>query len=254
MKLSVGTSGYSYKEWKGPFYPADLPAGEMLGYYAERLPAVEINNTFYRLPRGSVLETWAGSVPEGFRFAIKASRRITHFKRLKETDDETGYLLRTVQVLGDRLGVILFQLPPKLGVDVPRLEAFLELLPEGTRAAFEFRHPSWADEEVYARLRARNCALVHVDAEDQEAGDPVATASFGYLRLRRPGYERADLAAWAQRVAAPGWDEAFVFFKHEDEGAGPALATSFLELAERAGLRKGPLPAVKKPEDSRRAG
>ena len=212
----------------------------MLAYYAERLPAVEINNTFYRMPKTSVLETWRDSVPDGFRFAIKASRRITHFKRLKHTDEELAFLLGNCEVLGDRLGVILVQLPPNLPADLERLERFLELLPDGTRAAFEFRHPSWDEPDVLERLRARGCALVQVDAEDQEAPELLATAPFGYLRLRRPGYARADLASWAQRIAQQPWQEAFVFFKHEDEGAGPRLAAEFLAAAERAAVRKGP--------------
>ena len=254
MKLSVGTSGYSYKEWKGVFYPEKLPAKDMLGYYAEQLPAVEINNTFYRMPKTRVLETWRDSVPAGFRFSIKASRRITHFKRLKNTAEEMGFLLGNCEVLGDRLGVVLFQLPPNLPADTERLDRFLELLPEGTRAAFEFRHPSWADPEVHERLRARGCALVQVDVEDEDAPELLATAPFGYLRLRRPGYERADLASWVQRIAQQHWQEAFVFFKHEDGGTGPRLAADFLAAAERAATRKGPRAARPRPDRAREAG
>ena len=259
MELLAGTSGYSYKEWKGPFYPEKLPAAAMLAYYGQHLPAVEINNTFYRLPRASVLANWAEQVPQDFRFAIKASRRITHFKRLREADDETGYLLRTTETLGERLGVILFQLPPKTKMDLPRLEKFLELLPAGMPAAFEFRHDSWAHDEVYACLRARDCAWVVVDedAEDSDESDDsgdrsggpgalVSTASWGYLRLRRSSYERADLADWASRIQTQGWERAFVFFKHEDAGAGPGLAASFLEIAGRAAERKSTAPVRKK--------
>jgi len=240
MELRAGTSGFSYKAWKGPFYPEDLPAREMLRYYAQQLPGVEINNTFYRLPKASVLEGWADQVPADFRFAVKASRRITHFKRLKGTEDETAYLLSTTATLGPRLGALLFQLPPNLKLDLPRLEAFLELLPEGLRAAFEFRHPSWLDEPVVALLGQRNFALVCVDAEDSEAPELGVGGSWGYLRLRRAGYDRAELASWAARIEATGWSEAFVFFKHEDAGAGPALAREFLAVAARAGARKGP--------------
>jgi uncharacterized protein YecE (DUF72 family) len=230
MRLGVGTSGYSYAAWKGPFYPKDLPASEMLPYYAERLGAVEINNTFYRLPKRSVLEGWAEQVPEEFRFVLKASRRITHLKRLQDAGDETRYLLETSGALGERLGAILFQLPPNLKCDLERLDAFLALLPADARAAFEFRHASWHDAPVLERLRARDFPLVIADTDEAEAEiDP--TASWGYLRLRRADYERADLAAWAQRVAAQQWREAFVFFKHEDEGAGPRFAAEFLELA-----------------------
>ena len=245
MKLSVGTSGYSYKAWKGSFYPEKLPAAEMLRFYSERLGAVEINNTFYRLPRASVLDTWAGQVPEDFRFALKASRRITHFKRLKEAGDETSYLLRTAARLGERLGVILFQLPPNLPKDLPRLERFLELLDGPTRAAFEFRHPSWLEEDVFERLRERDCALCVADTGEQGETRLISTAGWGYLRLRRPAYERSDLAGWAERLLAQDWEQAFVFFKHEDEGAGPALAASFLEVAERVSTRKR--PAARRP-------
>jgi uncharacterized protein YecE (DUF72 family) len=253
MECRVGTSGYSYKAWRGPFYPEKLPAKEMLRFYAGRLPAVEINNTFYRLPKPSVLESWSDQVPEGFRFSIKASRRITHLKRLKRTEDETGYLLRTTESLGERLGAILFQLPPNLPLDLPRLEAFLELLPEKARAAFEFRHPSWAEDKVYRCLRARDCALAIVDGADDPEPALIRTASWGYLRLRRPGYERADLATWMQRIRSQGWDEVFVFFKHEDKGAGPELAARFLEVAERTEERKGAVAARKKSK-RRRAG
>jgi uncharacterized protein YecE (DUF72 family) len=232
VELHVGTSGYSYKEWKGSFYPEDLSPKDMLSYYGERLNAVEINNTFYRLPKASVLESWASQVPETFRFSIKASRRITHFTRLKEESREpTEYLLSTTSELGDRLGVVLFQMPPNLKKDAPRLANFLEILPEGTRAAFEFRHETWKDEEVYEALRERDMAFVGADTEDSEDEAPVSTASWGYLRLRRPDYEDADLARWAERIASLEWQRAFVFFKHEDEGAGPRLAARFSEIA-----------------------
>jgi uncharacterized protein YecE (DUF72 family) len=234
VDLHVGTSGYSYKEWKGSFYPEDLPAKEMLRYYGERLGAVEINNTFYRLPRASVLESWASQVPETFRFSIKASRRITHFARLKEeARDPTEYLLSTIGVLGERLGVILFQMPPNLKKDTPRLEAFLAMLPEGTPAAFEFRHDSWKDDEVYRALGKRDMAFVCADTDDSGADEPlVRTASWGYLRMRRPDYDDADLARWSERIVTQDWAHAFVFFKHEDEGAGPRLAARFTAVAE----------------------
>ena len=244
MKLSVGTSGYSYKEWKGPFYPEKLPAKEMLGFYAERLPAVEINNTFYRMPKESVLQDWAAKVPESFRFVLKASRRITHFKRLKGAEDETGYLWRTAGVLGERLGAVLFQLPPNLPADLSRLQTFLETLPEDGRAAFEFRHPSWQDDEVLEALRGRGCAWVAVDDGESEPEAPRSTADWGYLRLRAPAYTGAELSAWAQRVRAQDWEQAFVFFKHEDAGAGPALAAEFLDVAEKLDERRRVVPAA----------
>jgi len=252
MELQAGTSGFAYKEWVGPFYPEGLPAAQMLAHYAGRLPAVEINNTFYRLPRASVLEGWAAQVPDAFRFALKASRRITHQKRLRDAGEETGYLLRTAAALGPKLGVMLFQLPPNLGLDLERLDRFLELLPAGTRAAFEFRHPAWADAAVFERLRARDLAWVGVDAEEAPLAEcGPATAGFGYLRLRRPGYARAELAAWVARIAAQPWREAFVFFKHEDAGAGPRLAEEFLALAGRAAERK-PAQAAGGPAKPRR--
>jgi uncharacterized protein YecE (DUF72 family) len=250
MELRTGTSGYSYDEWTGPFYPEKLKAAERLRFYAERLPAVEINNTFYRLPKTNVLENWRDQVPETFRFVIKASRRITHFKRLKGTEDETGYLLKTLGTLGDKLGCVLFQLPPNLKQDLPRLEAFLELLPDGTRAAFEFRHESWLDEATFSKLRDRGMALVLAESEEEDDGAEataiVSTAPWGYQRLRRSEYSHDDLAAWAERVRATGWDEAFVFFKHEDAGAGPRLAAEFLDVAERVLSRK---PAGSRPKD-----
>ena len=234
MQLYVGTSGYSYKEWKGTFYPDDLSPKEMLAFYGDKLNAVEINNTFYRLPKASVLETWAGQVPETFRFSIKASRRITHFTRLKEEAREpTDYLLETLATLGSRLGVVLFQLPPNLKVDLDRLQGFLAMLPEGTPGAFEFRHESWRIEEVHDLLRSQGMALVCADTEDSSADEPIVpTADWGYLRLRRPGYEDKDLERWSKYLAGAGWQRAYVFFKHEDAGAGPRMAARFRELAE----------------------
>ena len=230
MHWHVGTSGYSYKEWKGPFYPEKFSNDKMLSYYGERLPAVEINNTFYRMPRTSVLENWCEQVPEHFRFSIKASRRITHQKRLKETEEETGYLLGTLETLGERLGVVLFQLPPFFRKDLACLDAFTRLLPEGTPAAFEFRHASWFDDEVAACLRSRNFALCLADNDDKPAPDVISTADWGYFRLRRADYSDDDLGQWASAATENKWRHAFVFFKHEDEGTGPKMAARFLQL------------------------
>lgn len=234
MDLHTGTSGFSYKEWKGSFYPEDLSSDEMLSYYGERLGAVEINNTFYRLPKASVLETWAGKVPESFRFSIKASRKITHFSRLRESArDPAEYLLSTVETLGERLGVVLFQLPPNFKKDVERLASFLEVIPEETPAAFEFRHDSWNDDEVHETLRARGIALVCADTEDSDGDEAIVeTGSLGYLRLRRPGYTDDDLKRWVDHVRSTGWERALVFFKHEDEASGPRMAMRFGELFE----------------------
>jgi uncharacterized protein YecE (DUF72 family) len=232
MKLHVGTSGYSYKEWKGNFYPEDLPAKEMLSYYSRRLPAVEINNTFYRLPQPSMIENWNAQVPARFRFSIKATQRITHIKRLNNVADETKYLLETVSLLEQRLGVVLFQLPPNFKKDVERLKAFLDLLKPGLRTALEFRHESWFDDETFDLLRERDCALVVSDTDEKPLTEIISTARWGYLRLRRTAYDENDLVEWMKRVQAQKWKDAFVFFKHEDEGTGPKLAAQFLELAK----------------------
>jgi uncharacterized protein YecE (DUF72 family) len=231
MNLHVGTSGYSYREWKGSFYPEKLPAKEMLSYYATRLPAVELNNTFYRLPQKSMMESWKEQVPANFRFSIKASQRITHFKRLKDVEAETQYLLDTAAALEDRLGVVLFQLPPNMKKDLPRLETFLACLPATTRAAFEFRHQTWFEDDVLAALRSRNHALCISDTDDMPVSHVDRTSDWGYLRLRRVVYSEADLKVWLERVRDQKWGDAFVFFKHEDEGTGPKLAAQFIELA-----------------------
>ena len=232
MKLHVGTSGYSYKEWKGNFYPEDLPAKEMLSYYSRRLPAVEINNTFYRLPQPRMIENWKAQVPARFRFSIKASQRITHIKRLNNVADETKYLLETAALLEGRLGVVLFQLPPNMKKDSGRLRAFLDLLPAGTRAAFEFRHETWFDEETFDLLREKDCALVVSDTDEKPLTEIIGTAQWGYLRLRRTFYDESDLVEWLRRVREQKWKDAFVFFKHEDEGTGPKLAAQFIEMAK----------------------
>jgi uncharacterized protein YecE (DUF72 family) len=232
MTLYVGTSGYSYKEWKGSFYPKDLAAKGMLRYYAERFGTVEINNTFYRMPKASVLEAWAAEVPGDFKFVLKAPQRITHFQRLKDADDSVSYLLEVAGVLQERLGPLLFQLPPNLKKDAPRLRDFLKLLPPHRRAAFEFRNQSWFDDEVFDLLRDNRTALCIAEAEDDLEIPFVSTADWGYLRLRRPDYGDPELSAWAKRVQQQqDWRDAFVFFKHEEEGKGPQMAKRFLELA-----------------------
>ena len=231
MNLYVGTSGYSYKEWKGPFYPEDLPDKQMLRFYGERFRSVEINNTFYRMPKDTVLEGWAKEVPEHFKFVLKAPQRITHIQRLKDAGDSVSYLIKTAAVLKERLGPLLFQLPPYLKKDAPRLRDFLASLPQEQQAAFEFRHESWFDEEVFALLRERRAPLCIAEAEDGVEVPFVSTADWGYLRLRRPDYGDPELKAWGQRIQSQGWKEAFIFFKHEDEGKGPLMAKRFLELA-----------------------
>jgi uncharacterized protein YecE (DUF72 family) len=223
MRVLAGTSGFSYKEWKGSFYPEDLPAEDMLRFYASKLPACEINNTFYRMPKPALLSGWSEQVPEDFRFVLKASQRITHFKRLKEAASEVEYFFDVAGTLGGRLGPALFQLPPNLKKDLPRLQEFLALLPPASRSAFEFRHESWFETDVIDALRSAGAALCW--AEDEAlATPPESTAGWGYLRLRRPDYGEAELAAWADRIRAQPWSEAYVFFKHEEEGTGPRLA------------------------------
>jgi uncharacterized protein YecE (DUF72 family) len=219
MKIRVGTSGYSYKEWRGSFYPERIRRGEMLPYYAERFSAVEINNTFYRMPQASVLASWAEQVPRDFLFVLKASQQITHRKRLKESGEPLGYLLEAAAALGPKLGPVLFQLPPSFKKDIARLRAFLDLLPDEPSFAFEFRHATWADEEVREALAQHNCALVCADTEDAGAdGAPIVpTADWGYLRLRRCDYTPEELAPWAERIRSQAWQRAFVFFKHEED-------------------------------------
>jgi uncharacterized protein YecE (DUF72 family) len=229
MRLHVGTSGFSYDAWKGPFYPEDLPASGRLAFYAARFGTVEINNTFYRMPTTKVVEQWASQVPEGFQFVLKAPKRITHEKRLKEVGDSVAYLFATAAVLGAKLGPVLFQLPPFLKKDLAALDHLLSMIPAGRRAALEFRHASWDDDEVRALLRAKDAALCAADTDEEPLTAIAPTASWGYLRLRRVSYEPADLAAWVERVRTQSWTDAFVFFKHEDEGTGPRFAEALLQ-------------------------
>ena len=231
MNLYVGTSGYSYKQWKGPFYPQDLPARRMLRYYGEHFRTVEINSTFRRLPKASVLEAWKEAVPADFKFVLKAPQRITHFQRLKDAGDSVSDLLETATALREQLGPLLFQLPPNLKKDVPRLRDFLALLPSNRRAAFEFRHQSWFDSEVFGLLRNHPAALCIAEAEGDLEVPFVSTADWGYLRLRRLDYGDAELTAWVKRARQQNWRDIFVFFKHEDTGKGPQMAKRFLELA-----------------------
>jgi uncharacterized protein YecE (DUF72 family) len=231
MNLYVGTSGYSYKEWKGNFYPEDLPDKQMLRFYGERFRTVEINNTFYRMPKASVLEGWAAEVGADFKFVLKASQRITHLKRLKDAGDSVAYLLKVAEVLKERLGPLLFQLPPYLKKDAPRLKEFLGLLPADRRAAFEFRHQSWFDSEIFDLLHDHRAVLCIAEAENDLDIPFVSTADWGYLRLRKPDYGDADLRDWAKRVQEQTWRDAFIFFKHEEAGKGPAMGKRFLELA-----------------------
>jgi uncharacterized protein YecE (DUF72 family) len=233
MRFFVGTSGYSYKEWKGSFYPEKLPQKEMLSYYAGRFSTVEIKNTFYRMPKASVVKSWAAQVPAGFRFVLKAPQNITHFKRLKSARVGTAQLLRAASALKDRCGPLFFQLPPNFKKDVPRLEAFLGLVGDRAQVAFEFRHASWFDREVFDCLRAHSCALCNADTDESPTADLVSTAGWGYVRLRRKTYSDYGLRKWIKRLRSQPWDEAYVLFKHEDTGSGPKFAARFLELSGR---------------------
>lgn len=233
MAVYVGTSGYSYAAWKGRFYPPRLPASEMLLYYGERFDTVEINSSFYRFPSIEMLEGWAAQVPDGFGFTFKAPRRITHDYRLGKPEDARAFVDRIAR-LGPRLAVALFQLPPGFHRDCARLEAVLAGLPADTRAAFEFRHASWHDESVFALLRAHNAALCLADVDETETPPVVATADWGYLRLRRAEYTEAALADWLRRVSEQSWRDAYVYFKHEDEARGPEYASRFRALLHPA--------------------
>ncbi len=231
MNLHIGTSGYSYKEWKGSFYPDDLAAAKMLEYYAQHFSTVEINNTFYRMPSGKAVEQWRDTVPDDFRFVVKASRRITHMKRLRNVEEETAYLFETVDGLGDKLGPVLFQLPPFLKKDLERLEAFLACVPADRRVVLEFRNDSWDDDETKDALRAANAMwCITDDGTTSPDDDFVSTADSGYLRLRDDAYDAERMASWARRIREQDWTDAWIYFKHEDEGKGPEFAKRFAEL------------------------
>jgi uncharacterized protein YecE (DUF72 family) len=235
--LWAGASGYAYKEWQGSFYPEKIQPDAMLAWYAQRLPSVEINNTFYRMPKVEVLEHWAQATPEAFRFSIKASKRITHDARLAADTaaDAVAYLYKNLTALGTKRGPVLFQLPPFLRKDTARLHDFLNLLPEGHRAVFEFRHDSWFDDEIYALLRTAGAALCLSERADSTPPPLVQTAAWGYVRLRLEHYSEADLAAWAERLAATQWQEAYAYFMHEPTAPGYAAAL----LASVASLGSG---------------
>jgi uncharacterized protein YecE (DUF72 family) len=227
-RLLAGASGYSFKEWKGPFYPEDMKPEGMLAWYAGRLPTVEINNTFYQMPKTAVLENWARATPETFRFAIKASRRITHLSRLKADTaaDSVAFLYRNLETLGAKRGPVLFQLPPFLKKDLPRLREFLAILPADHRAAFEFRNETWFGDDVYAALNAAGAALCLSEREDNAPPPLVETAPWGYVRLRLENYSAPDLATWAKRLAVTSWQQIHVYFMHEP--TAPTYAQALL--------------------------
>ena len=242
MKLYVGTSGYSYNEWKGNFYPEDIKSKDMLGYYAKHFSTVEINNTFYRIPKKEVFESWKEQVPAKFRFILKAPQLITHIKRLKvDTKDTVEYFTKVSSELGEKRGVVLFQLPPNFKLNLERLEEFINIVPKEIKAAFEFRHEEWFVDDVYNLLRKRNFALCLSDTdEDPIPVSPSAsrgkqlinTADWSYLRLRRINYTKKNLTDWHKKIAEQKWKEAYIFFKHEDEDKGPEFAEKFVELGK----------------------
>jgi uncharacterized protein YecE (DUF72 family) len=229
--VRVGTSGWNYAEWKGSFYPDTIKPAAMLPYYAERFGTVEVNATFYRMPAATTVAGWAAAVPPEFTFVLKAPQRITHFARLRDVDEPVRLFCDVARGLGARLGPLLFQLPPSFKKDVARLGDVLYMVPPGLRMAWEFRHDSWFADDVYERLRARNAALAIVEDEDRTT-PAVATADWGYFRLRAVDYTDARLTQWIEviRTVGAAWRDAFVFFKHEDAGRGPALATRFRNL------------------------
>ena len=233
--LWIGTSGYSYPEWKGSFYPAKLPQAQMFAYYAERHSTVEINHTFRSMPEAEVISAWAAAAPPGFRYTLKAPQQITHHKRLVGAEEHLAELLRGARLLGPTLATILFQLPHNMKIDTGKLGDFLAKLPAEIRVAFEFRHASWHDDAVYELLRAKNAALCISDTEDLTT-PPVVTADFGYFRLRDEGYKRKDLLRWGEliRAHAAGWTDTFVYFKHEDTGKGPTFAKALKKICSPA--------------------
>ncbi|HEY3276772.1 MAG TPA: DUF72 domain-containing protein [Syntrophorhabdaceae bacterium] len=230
MRLYVGASGYGYKAWKGQFYPPEIPAGKMLGFYSGLFNAVEINNTYYRMPIERVLLSWAEQVPEDFIFTFKAPQIITHLKRLRMVEEETAYLFKTLSVLGQRLGPVLFQFPRNFHIDPVVFGDFLRLLPERVECAFGFKSPSAPDPRVLDLLRANGCSYCTIDSDENPAREIITTAKWGYLRLRRARYGDHVLSSWTKRIQSTGWEKGFVFFKHEEAPEGPEDALRFRKL------------------------
>jgi uncharacterized protein YecE (DUF72 family) len=231
MNLYIGTSGFGYKEWKGKFFPPDIKPADMLRFYAERFNAVEINNTFYRMPKKELLEGWLKEVPSAFTFGLKAPQKITHIRRLKECQQELEYFLEVASVLKRQLGPLLFQLPPNLKKDADRLRNFLKLLPAERRITFEFRHETWFDDEIFTALKEHNAALCIAESEDPPQTPFQPTADWGYFRLRRLDYTDADLKSWFTKIQnQKTWSDTYTFFKHEEEAHGPNFAQGFQSL------------------------
>ena len=247
MRVLAGTSGFSFDEWQGHFYPTGLSANDRLSHYASRLCSVEINNTFYQMPKPALLERWRDTVTDDFRFALKAPRRLTHSQRLKIEGNSLGYFLSAASALGHKLGPLLFQLPPFLRKDAALLADFVAQLPAAPQTAIEFRHRSWFDDETYALLASKNVALCGGDSDERAYSPPlIATADFGYLRLRAPSYDAGSLRAWSERILAERWTSAYIYLKHEVLGPDYAM---FLE-AVASGTAEPPLPSEITPEDT----
>jgi uncharacterized protein YecE (DUF72 family) len=231
MNHWVGTSGFQYTEWKGTFYPEDLPTSKMLPYFAERLPTTEINYSFHRIPSGKTIEGWYKATPENFKFSLKAPQKVTHWQKLRNCGDTLRYFHQVICDLEKKLGCVLFQLPPTLKKDAALLSDFLVDIPEGMRAAFEFRDPAWFSDDIYELLKSKNLSLCIADSE-KLATPEIATANYGYLRLRREDYQSADIARWSEvlKKNESAWSDAYVYFKHEESGIGPKLAQQMIEL------------------------
>jgi uncharacterized protein YecE (DUF72 family) len=229
MKLHVGTSGFSYREWRGGFYPAGMKEADMLPWYAARFDTVELNNTFYRMPKDELMQHWLSQVPAGFEFSLKASRYITHLKRLNDVGDAVAYLFRATAPFGEARGPVLFGLPPNFKLDLARLHGLLASIPDDVRCAIEFRHESWHDDAVFDALRDRNVALCIAETDEDETPF-VATADWGYVRLRREEYGPVELEAWKRELLAQEWTDAYVYFRHEETASGPRFGQAFMDV------------------------
>lgn len=237
MTVHVGTSGWQYKHWRDRFYPKGLAASHWLEHYASRFRTVEVNASFYRLPKRETVERWARTVPDGFVITFKASRYLTHIRRLRDAAEPLERMRDVLSGAGPKLGPVLFQLPPNLEADLPRLEAFLEILPRSMRSAFEFRHASWFTRDVFDALDARRAALVQADRPGVQVRVPTV-GGWAYLRFHQgrravPGYARARLRAYADAIAAASADDVFAYFNNDTGGAAPEDATTLIELLER---------------------
>lgn len=227
MRVFTGTSGYSYKEWKGSFYPEKFSEKNMLGYYSQHFNTVEINNTFYKMPKKDVLLSWKNQVNDDFRFVIKANKRLTAFKNIEDIKDSFKWFCDNIDVMGKSLGVVLFQFPPFIKINTEKLEGLLSIRPDTLKSAFEFKSSTWFTEEVFGLLRSRNCALTISETDEEKDPELIHTADWGYLRLRRADYNPEILKSWSEKIYMQNWNEAYIFFKHEDEALGPKFAMEF---------------------------